>query len=366
MLESKITSPEVVRSVEIALAKYRNIPAGLHLSIAKNSRQEMIREATEHSLQMEDRDARQHVEQPTKSHTAARYYRTLVSQMTNATVRFREKLLQESVVTVDDLVEIHGNMFMPEDRMKFGGLRHSNVYVSGPGGWFPPEHPAIDQHLSVLLGVVNESLKRNAILDAASTLHLGVTYCQPFIDGNKRTARTACNAILLAYDLPPPVITVGEREVYLGKYVQPAVQHIRESFSSSEDLMQALPSCRPFFDYIGEKIVANLSRILHGKKPSDFISRAESTVTTAAESKHHSYEISLTQIPDESSLTRLKRRLIQQASLNNMQLSLSVRKITPTDAILIADGTAPYEMLAAVIQKCARHSEMRYVKRSKQ
>ncbi|MGC9309512.1 MAG: Fic family protein [Candidatus Nanoarchaeia archaeon] len=52
-------------------------------------------------------------------------------------------------------------------------------------------------------------------VEAAAVAHLRIAGIQPFLDGNKRTARLIQDRILEDHNLPPAVIPAGEREVYI-------------------------------------------------------------------------------------------------------------------------------------------------------
>jgi Fic family protein len=91
-----------------------------------------------------------------------------------------------------------------------------------------------------------------APIEAAIYTHLHLAGIQPFIDGNKRTARLLQDRILFSYELPPAVIPAGEREVYIDLLEQ-ALVGVRNN---------AVKPQRPFYDYIGGKVNSVLDEIL--------------------------------------------------------------------------------------------------------
>ena len=84
-----------------------------------------------------------------------------------------------------------------------------DMYKKETGGIIPSEaaqhheqlyHKIIREALEKTIDVIN---KINDPFEKALIAHLMIPYIQPYVDGNKRTARMLTNAILLAYDLYP-------------------------------------------------------------------------------------------------------------------------------------------------------------------
>lgn len=80
------------------------------------------------------------------------------------------------------------------------GIRHGLVGIIGTKYKPLDNKYQINEALKSLCGVVN---KMKNPYNKALTILLGISYIQPFEDGNKRTARLLCNAILLSEDCAP-------------------------------------------------------------------------------------------------------------------------------------------------------------------
>jgi hypothetical protein len=89
-------------------------------------------------------------------------------------------------------------------------------------------------------------------VEAAASVHLDIAGIQPFLDGNKRTARLFQDKILNCVELPPAVIPYGERDVYLDL--------LEQGLIGRQTLKYEL--VRPFFDYVGGKVNSTLDSII--------------------------------------------------------------------------------------------------------
>lgn len=104
-----------------------------------------------------------------------------------------------------------------------------------------------------------DDIKRSDLssVEAAATTHLRVAGIQPFLDGNKRTARLLQDRILFDYGLPPAVIPAGERDIYHDLLEQGLVG-LRDGVLKSQG---------PFYDYIGGKVNTALDQIINDLNP---------------------------------------------------------------------------------------------------
>jgi Fic family protein len=108
---------------------------------------------------------------------------------------FKEKYKNPNIRLIEDV-----HRFLTEGLGVSFGLRSKPVGVTG-STYIPLSIPTqIDEALRDLCKAI-EKLKTP--YEKALLVLLGISYIQPFEDGNKRTARLFANAILLAYDSAP-------------------------------------------------------------------------------------------------------------------------------------------------------------------
>jgi fido (protein-threonine AMPylation protein) len=80
------------------------------------------------------------------------------------------------------------------------GLRKQSVGITGSNYRPLDNQYQIEEALKKLLGTINVS---KSVFDKALTALIGISYIQPFVDGNKRTARLVANALLLSEGASP-------------------------------------------------------------------------------------------------------------------------------------------------------------------
>lgn len=112
------------------------------------------------------------------------------------------------------------------------GLRKSSVGITG-SAYRPLDNQfQIQEALDALISTANS---RESVFDKALTVLLGISYIQPFVDGNKRTARLVANGILLAHGGAPlsyrNVDEVLYRASLLAFYEQLSVVPMQEIFT---------------------------------------------------------------------------------------------------------------------------------------
>ena len=120
----------------------------------------------------------------------------------------------------------------------------------------PPSWQKVQCMVGAAITQVNELNLRNP-LEAAIYAHLAIALIQPFVNGNKRTARLIQDRILDNAGLPPAIITAGEGKFYfdlLGK-TAPAWRD-----GNPEGQKQ-------FYDYIASKVNNGLDEILGDLRP---------------------------------------------------------------------------------------------------
>ena len=111
------------------------------------------------------------------------------------------------------------------------GLRQLPVGIIGTNYVPPASQIEIASHLDQFLKLVNS--QSEPLIKALITL-VGISYLQPFNDGNKRTARLMSNAILAAYGYPPLSYRPVDQQVFKGAlilfYEQAALDYMKEIF----------------------------------------------------------------------------------------------------------------------------------------
>ena len=111
------------------------------------------------------------------------------------------------------------------------GLRQSPVGITGTVYTPPASQIELASHLDRLTGIINGS-HEPAVKGLVALA--GLSYLQPFSDGNKRTARLISNALLVAHDYPPLSYRTVDENAFKGAlilfYEQGVPDYIRELF----------------------------------------------------------------------------------------------------------------------------------------
>jgi Fic family protein len=105
---------------------------------------------------------------------------------------------KETIITRSYIEHVH--MLLMQELLVDLGLRKSSVGITG-SVYRPLDNQfQLQEALDALIHLVNS---RESVFDKALTILLGLSYIQPFVDGNKRTARLVANGILLAHGAAP-------------------------------------------------------------------------------------------------------------------------------------------------------------------
>lgn len=102
------------------------------------------------------------------------------------------------VLTAEEIFKLHH--LLTKDLEISSGTRNNKVAITGTEYSPPGKAEEIKKALQKIVKIIN---KTNFPLAKALIAVLMIAYLQPFVDGNKRTARTLANAILIAHDLFP-------------------------------------------------------------------------------------------------------------------------------------------------------------------
>lgn len=96
-------------------------------------------------------------------------------------------------------------------------------------------------------------------IERAAFAHTRIAAIQPFMDGNKRTARLIQSKILYENCLPPAKIPLNERSIYLN-YLESSMAAYNDAFATENP--DEMMKIGPFFYYISKKIDENLDKII--------------------------------------------------------------------------------------------------------
>jgi len=107
--------------------------------------------------------------------------------------------------------------------------------------------------------LINSIKKRNSEnpLESAIMAHIGLVGIQPFMEGNKRTARLIQNRILHSAGFPPSVIPAGE-----GKFYFNLLRKVLPCYQEGD-----IQGQKQFYNYCASKVNNNLDEILGDLQP---------------------------------------------------------------------------------------------------
>lgn len=141
----------------------------------------------------------------------------------------REQSLKKSGLSVGYIDQVH--RLLMEGLLEDIELRKQAVGITG-STYRPLDNQfQIKEALEELVGTIKQ---QSSVYDQALTALLGISYIQPFVDGNKRTARLVANGLLLAGGAAPlsyrNVDEVLYRASLLVFYEQLSIVPMRELF----------------------------------------------------------------------------------------------------------------------------------------
>lgn len=119
---------------------------------------------------------------------------------------------QRSLITLQDILEIHRLVLKAIDDQHAGVLRRIAVKISGSTATLPDpvKVPDLMNEFVRWLGTTHQ----NPVMTAAQA-HYKLVAIHPFVDGNGRTARLLMNLLLIQAGYPPAIVAVEERKIYL-------------------------------------------------------------------------------------------------------------------------------------------------------
>ena len=101
-------------------------------------------------------------------------------------------------ITLDNIIDLHWQL--TRDLDVNSGLRHHAVGISGTNYRPIDNELVLREHLERAIEAAN---KKGNPVEQAIVISGLIIYLQPFVDGNKRTARMVANAVLLAHNIAP-------------------------------------------------------------------------------------------------------------------------------------------------------------------
>lgn len=149
-----------------------------------------------------------------------------------------------------------GNGFLP--------YRDSGTHITGASVTPPYPYKMQVIELPWFYYSAQELLRGNDIMnkiEAAIFAHLHIARIHPFVDGNGRTARTVQDIILDYHLIPPPVIEVGERDLYY-EILDKAVYDWKHKKHAGEVTNGATEGENLFYTFIAGKINSSLDKIV--------------------------------------------------------------------------------------------------------
>ena len=152
----------------------------------------------------------------------------------------QHNLTPEIIVQVGKRIDPYNSSCFRNARVSLGFTQYT-----------PPNPVKVDELISKFCTDLTHSEYHP--VEAAAVTHLNIAGIQPFLDGNKRTARLLQDKILVESGFPPAIIPAGERHIYLDLLEQGLVGMRDGDFKAQ----------RPFFDYIGGKVNVALDKIIN-------------------------------------------------------------------------------------------------------
>jgi hypothetical protein len=169
---------------------------------------------------------------------------------------------------------VHNSWYFLSERGKYGGfikelnaevLKKTNGLVQGERfndfrskdvslnikEYTPPSYEKVSKKINEAISKVKEIYQVNPI-EAAVTAHLEIAAIQPFMEGNKRTARLIQDRILYDEGLPPAIISAGE-----GKFYRNLLCKVLPAYDEGD-----VEGQKEFYNYCASKVNNGLDDIL--------------------------------------------------------------------------------------------------------
>ncbi len=156
------------------------------------------------------------------------------------------KLTPLGILNIGSLVDPYNDSF-----------RHVRVSL-GLKNYTPPSPLKVDYLINNFLDEIKSD--KMHYIEKAAFAHTRIAAIQPFLDGNKRTARLIQNKILYENCLPPATIPVDERSQYLD-YLEQSMAAYNDAEATNTP--SEIKKMGPFFYYISKKVNNVLDNIIN-------------------------------------------------------------------------------------------------------
>lgn len=97
-------------------------------------------------------------------------------------------------------------------------------------------------------------------METAIYAHFHIARMHPFVDGNGRTARILQDVILDYFDLPPPIVEVGERNTY-NNLLEGAIFDWKAE-KNWEKINGATRGEQLFYTFMAEKVIVSMDKLI--------------------------------------------------------------------------------------------------------
>jgi hypothetical protein len=127
----------------------------------------------------------------------------------------------------------------------------------------PSSYKIITREIPEFIDHIKKQLASEDVIETVETAiysHLHIARMQPFIEANKRTARTIQNLILYSKDIPSPIIETGERALYLDYFEKAAIGW--NEMIALDKKGEVSDGEKLFYNYIASKINSSLDKII--------------------------------------------------------------------------------------------------------
>lgn len=142
------------------------------------------------------------------------------------------------------------NKIVVPEQTEAGKFREKRVTLNCKN-YTPPNPIKVPEYVEKLISSVKQIYNYDP-LEAGIAAHLGIAAIQPFMEGNKRTARLIQDRILYDANLPPAIISAGEGTYYRNL--------LCNTLSAVGD--RNLEGQKEFYDYCASKANNGLDEIL--------------------------------------------------------------------------------------------------------
>lgn len=203
VMPSDVFSDSELQSLQAATAEYQKRTKNIPTAIQKKELERLVIELSWKSSKIEGNtytllDTEKLIIENKKAVGHSQEEAQMILNHKDAFYYIRRYAAQFKTLTRKNLEELHA--IIVKNLHVDAGLRARPVGITG-SAYKPLDNP---YHIAEAVGELSKTVSRlqNSYVKALVAL-AGVSYIQPFADGNKRTSRLMANALLLAHELAP-------------------------------------------------------------------------------------------------------------------------------------------------------------------